>query len=138
MKLPWKKAVHEAPSESLGHPSRMRRVRVRISRLFRRTARSSPVPIAFPEVSFSSAAENGSSLRMQADFVRRLRRFLASSDGGKLLFARYVGWRDPPPEVTRVAPGASDVVRRRASFFANRGLKTWKGEPKPAWREWVK
>src|SRR2546422_4291322 len=50
MKLPWKKAVHEAPSESLGHPSRMRRVRVRISRLFRRTARSSPAPIAFPEV----------------------------------------------------------------------------------------
>jgi hypothetical protein len=95
-------------------------------------------PIAFPEVSFSSAAENGSSLQMQADFVRRLRRFLASSDGRQLLFARYVGWRDPPPEMTRVSPGASDIVRRRATFFANRGLKKWNGEPKPAWREWTK
>lgn len=95
-------------------------------------------PIAFPEVSYSSAAENGSSLQKQADFVRRLRRFLASSDGRKLLFARYVGWRDPPPELSPVSPGASDVVRRRASFFSNRGLKTWKGEPKPAWREWTK
>jgi hypothetical protein len=95
-------------------------------------------PIAFPEVSYSSSAENGSSLQTQADFVRRLRRFLAASDGRKLLFARYVGWRDPPPEVTRVAPGASDVVRRRASFFANRGLKTANGEPKLAWKEWVK
>jgi hypothetical protein len=95
-------------------------------------------PIAFPEVSFSSSAENGSSLQMQADFVRRLRRFLASSDGRKLLFARYVGWRDPPPAATRVSPDASDVVRRRASFFANRGLKKWNGEPKPAWREWTK
>jgi hypothetical protein len=95
-------------------------------------------PIAFPEVSYSSAAENGSTPRKQADFVRHLRRFLASSDGRKLLFARYVGWRDPPPELTRVSPGAADLVRRRASFFANRGLKKWNGDPKPAWREWAK
>ena len=93
-------------------------------------------PIAFPEVSFSSSAENGSSPAKQADFVRRLRRFLASRDGRKLLFARYVGWRDPPPELNRVPTGASDLLRRKASFFANRGLKGWSGEPKPAWREW--
>jgi hypothetical protein len=95
-------------------------------------------PIAFPEVSFSSAAENGSSPRMQADFVRRLLRFLASSDGRKLLFARYVGWRDPPPELTRGSPGASDLIRLKASFFANRGLKKSNGDPKPAWREWTR
>ena len=94
-------------------------------------------PIAFPEVSFSSAAENGSTPQMQADFVRRLRRFLAASDGRKLLFARYVGWRDPPPEMIRVSSGASDIPRRKASFFANRGLKRSNGDPKPAWREWA-
>ncbi len=93
-------------------------------------------PIAFPEVSFSSAAENGSTPQMQADFVRHLRRFLASSDGRKLLFARYVGWRDPPPELIRGSPGASDLIRLKASFFANRGLKKSNGDPKPAWREW--
>ena len=43
-------------------------------------------PIAFPEVSFSSAAENGSSPEKQAEFVRRMRRFLASHDGRTLLF----------------------------------------------------
>jgi hypothetical protein len=95
-------------------------------------------PIAFPEVSFSSAAENGSSPRMQADFIRRMRRFLASSDGRKLLFARYVGWRDPPPNLIRVSPGASDMTRRKTSFLANRGLKRSNGDPKPAWREWTR
>jgi hypothetical protein len=95
-------------------------------------------PIAFSEVSFSSAAENGSSPAKQAEFVRRLRRFLASRDGRKLLFARYVGWRDPPPGTYRVAPGASDIAGRRAAFFGNRGLKEWNGEAKPAWQEWTK
>lgn len=95
-------------------------------------------PIAFPEVSFSSAAENGSSPAMQADFVRRMRRFLGAGDGRKLLFARYVGWRDPPPELTRIPLGASDLVRRKAAFVANRGLKQSSGDPKPAWREWAR
>ncbi len=95
-------------------------------------------PIAFPEVGYSSAAENGSSLAMQAEFVRRLRRFVSSSDGKKLLFARYVGWRDPSPQAYRVDPNASEVVRRRAAFLANRGLQGPGGEAKPAWREWVK
>ena len=95
-------------------------------------------PIAFPEVSFSSAAENGSTPQMQADFVRRLRRFLASSDGRRLLFARYVGWRDPPAGMLRIPAGASDVDRRKASFFANRGLQRSNGDPKPAWKEWTK
>lgn len=95
-------------------------------------------PIAFPEVCFSSAAENGSSPEMQADFVRRMRRFLASGDGRKLLFARYTGWRDPPPGSLWVAPNAAEALRRRASFLGNRGLQNFKGEPKPAWREWVK
>ena len=95
-------------------------------------------PIAFPEVSFSSAAENGSNPRMQAEFVRRLRRFLASGDGRKLLFARYVGWRDPPPATYRVLPDASDIARRKAAFLGNRGLKTFNGDPKPAWQEWVR
>jgi hypothetical protein len=95
-------------------------------------------PIAFLEVSYSSAAENGSSPAKQAEFVRRLRRFLASREGRKLLFARYVGWRDPPPGTYRVAPGASDIAGRRAAFFGNRGLKGWNGEAKPAWQEWVR
>ena len=93
-------------------------------------------PIAFPEVSYSSAAENGSSPGRQAEFVRRMRRFLASQDGRKLLFARYVGWRDPAEEVYRVSPGANELVRRKATFFANRGLKKANGDPKPAWLEW--
>src|SRR5262249_15194089 len=50
-------------------------------------------PIAFVEVSYSSAPENGSSPEQQAEFVRRMRRFLASADGARLLFARYAVWR---------------------------------------------
>ena len=95
-------------------------------------------PIAFPEVSYSSAAENGSSPERQADFVRRMRRFLASHDGRTLLFARYVGWRDPAADVYQAAPDATDLARRKASFFANRGLKKSNGDPKPAWLEWAK
>jgi hypothetical protein len=94
-------------------------------------------PIAFPEVSYSSAPENGSSPEKQAEFVRRMRRFLASADGRKLLFARYVGWRDPSAEPYRMPPDASDLARRRVSFFANRGLKRFNGDPKPAWKEWT-
>ncbi len=95
-------------------------------------------PIAFPEVSYCSSAENGSSLEKQAAFVRRMRRFLAASDGRRLLFARYVGWRDPPPELYRLPPGAPETARRKASFFSSRGLQKSKGEPKPAWKEWIK
>lgn len=95
-------------------------------------------PIAFPEVSYSSAAENGSTPQRQAEFVRRLRRFLSSADGRKLLFARYVGWRDPPARTDRPDGGASEIARRRAAFFANRGLQGAGGDPKPAWREWAK
>ncbi len=94
-------------------------------------------PVAFAEVSFSSSAENGSNPEKQAEFVRRMRRFLAASDGRRLLFARYVGWRDPPPEVYGSPPGASESDRRRAAFFSNRGLQESNGDPKPAWREWA-
>jgi len=95
-------------------------------------------PIAFPEVSFSSSAENGSSPEEQAEFVRRMRRFLAASDGRRLLFVRYVGWRDPPSEIYRLPPDAPETDRRKAGFFSNRGLQGPHGEAKPAWKEWVK
>jgi hypothetical protein len=95
-------------------------------------------PIAFPEVSYSSSTENGSSPQMQAEFVRRLRRFVSATDGRRLLFARYVGWRDAPPRMYEGGAGAADVVRRKMSFFANRGLKEADGKAKPAWREWVR
>ena len=95
-------------------------------------------PIAFPEVSYSSSPENGSSPERQAQFVRRLRRFVAAADGNRLLFARYVGWRDAPPQMYRTGPGDSDLLRRRASFLANRGLQGADGKPKPAWKEWVR
>ncbi len=93
-------------------------------------------PIAFPEVSYSSSPENGSSPELQADFVRRLKRLVASSDGTALLFARYATWRDgrgagPPPD-------GNTLSARRQAFLAHRGLQTEKGEPKPAWREWVR
>ncbi len=91
-------------------------------------------PIAFPEVSYSSSAENGSSPERQADFVRRLRRLLASTDGRRLLFARWVSWRDTAP----AAAGSSDGERRHAAFLAHRGLETADGAPKPAWRAWVR
>jgi hypothetical protein len=97
-----------------------------------------PRPIAFTEVSYSSAAENGSSPEKQAEFVRRLRRFVAGSDGRHLLFVRYATWRDPPAGHVRSEPSASEIGGRRASFLANRGLQSPKGEGKPAWREWVK
>jgi len=51
--------------------------------------------------------------------------------------ARDVGWRDAPPEMYRAGPETSDLLRRRASFLANRGLQGPQGEPKPAWKEWV-
>lgn len=96
-------------------------------------------PVAFTEVSYSSAPENGSSPAKQAEFVKRMRRFLESSDRSRLLFARYVPWRDPPPG-TGVGGGGSDRAApplnlRREAFFANRGLVKSDGTPKPAWLE---
>jgi len=93
-------------------------------------------PIAFPEVSYSSSPENDSSPEKQADFVRRLRGMVSSTDGRRLLFARYATWRDPPPDPDESSPNAD--TRRRVAFFGHRGLQTSKGEPKPAWKEWVK
>lgn len=93
-------------------------------------------PVAFTEVSFSSSPENGSTPANQADFVRRMRRFLATADPARLLFARYVPWRDPPPSEVPSAREPSPVERRRAAFFANRGLQRRDGTGKPAWREW--
>ena len=94
-------------------------------------------PIAFPEVSYSSSPENGSSPELQADFVRRLKRLVASADGNTLLFARYATWRDGtagrPP-----SPPGNALADRRLAFLAHRGLQNEKGEPKPAWREWVR
>jgi hypothetical protein len=59
-------------------------------------------PVGFTEVSFSSAPENGSTPEKQADFVRRMRRLAAETERSRLLFARYVPWRDPePPTVDR-------------------------------------
>jgi hypothetical protein len=94
-------------------------------------------PVAFPEVSYSSAAENGSSPEKQAEFVRRMRAFVARADGRRLLFARYVPWRNPaaspaPPR------GVPETARRRDAFLNNRGLQGADGRPKLAWREWVR
>jgi hypothetical protein len=88
-------------------------------------------PVAFTEVSFSSARENGSSPARQADFVRRMRKILDGTDRSRLLFARYVPWRDPTP----AAESPDPVALRRAAFFANRGLQKSDGKPKPAWTE---
>jgi hypothetical protein len=103
-------------------------------------------PVGFTEVSFSSAPENGSTPEKQADFVRRMRRLAAETERSRLLFARYVPWRDPDPQNQldrrRLHPlppgeGAGDEARR-AAFFANRGLVKADGRPKPAWREWTR
>jgi len=95
-------------------------------------------PVGFPVVSYSSSPENGSSPARQADFVRRMRRFLANADGRRLLFARYVALRDgPEPSGTSVG-AVVPRERKRAFFLAMRGLETAAGDPKPAWLEWVK
>lgn len=91
--------------------------------------------IAFSEVSYSSAAANGSSPAKQAEFVRRFRRLVAAADGRRLLFARYVPWRDPPAEP--LPAGLSPGAAARSAFEANRGLQTSSGAAKPAWREWA-
>jgi len=93
-------------------------------------------PIAFPEVSYSSSPENGSSPEKQAEFVKRLRGIVGSSDGRRLLFARYVPWRDPA--ALPGSRGASETARRRDAFLRNRGLETADGRPKLAWRDWTK
>jgi len=106
-------------------------------------------PIAFPVVSYSSAAENGSSPERQAEFVARMRRFLARADGRRLLFARWVDLRDAAPgggaadadAGAGAGAGAGAVVIReknRAEFLAHRGLQAYSGAPKPAWRAWAK
>ncbi len=99
-------------------------------------AQSGDRQIAFPEVSYSSAAENGSSPEKQADFVRRMRKLLAGADGRRLLFARWVSWRDAPTD--DLGPDGTDVGRRRAEFLARRGLQMQNGGSKPAWRIWVR
>lgn len=96
-------------------------------------------PIAFPVVSYSSSAENASSPARQADFVRRLRRFVSKADGRRLLFARYVALRDAKAaSAPGEPPGSSAREGRRAAFLAFRGLETASGDPKPAWLAWVK
>ena len=96
-------------------------------------------PIAFPRVSYSSSAENGSSPERQAEFIRRLRRFLTRADGRALLFARYLWLRDPPPAVLpELAPGASVAERRRRALLGHCGLFDAAGKPKPAWSEWLR
>jgi hypothetical protein len=92
-------------------------------------------PVAFTEVSFSSARDNDSSVALQADFVRRMRGILGREDAARLLFARYVPWRDPAPVSSPPAPSRDPLAVRRDAFFANRGLQTAEGRPKPAWRE---
>jgi hypothetical protein len=92
--------------------------------------------IAFPEVSFSSSPENGSTPEKQADFVRRMRRLLSAADGRRLLFARWVSWRDARPG--EPMPDATDIDRRRAEFSAHRGLQGPDGSAKPAWRAWIR
>ena len=91
--------------------------------------------IAFPEVSYSSAAENGSSPEQQADFVRRMRRLLADTDGRRLIFARWVSWRDT---ALVVAASGAELERRHAAFLAHRGLQAADGAAKPAWRAWTR
>jgi hypothetical protein len=93
--------------------------------------------VAFTEVSFSSAGENDSSVARQADFVRRMRRILGREDAARLLFARYVPWRDPAPVSASPAPPRDPLTVRRDAFFANRGLQTAEGRPKPAWKEFA-
>ena len=92
-------------------------------------------PLALTEVSYSSSPENGSTPAKQAEFVRRMRTFLSTADRSRLLFARYVPWRDPAA-VSGAAPVTDPLERRRAAFFANRGLQKSDGTSKPAWREW--
>jgi hypothetical protein len=94
-------------------------------------------PLALTEVSYSSSPENGSTPQMQAEFVRRMRKFLSAADRSRLLFARYVPWRDPA-EPRSGAAITDPIERRRAAFFANRGLQKSDGTPKPAWREWAR
>jgi len=91
--------------------------------------------IAFPEVSYSSAAENGGTPERQAEFVRRMRRLLAAADGRRILFARWVSWRDGPAPANAAA---NELERRRDAFFEHRGLQTPEGAAKPAWRTWVR
>lgn len=93
-------------------------------------------PLAVTEVSYSSSPENGSTPERQAEFVRRMRKFLAAADPTRLRFARYVPWRDPTP--AGAAAITDPIERRRAAFFANRGLQKSDGTPKPAWREWAR
>jgi hypothetical protein len=96
-------------------------------------------PIAFPQVSYSSSAENASSPQKQAEFIRRFRRFLNRADGRALLFARYLWLRDPAPQtLPDVAPGASIAERRRRALLGNLGLQDSSGRPKPAWTEWLR
>ena len=93
-------------------------------------------PIAFPEVSFSSSPDNASSPEKQAEFVRRMRRIAAGTDGRRLIFARYATLRDEP--AAAATRGETPEALRRNAFFANRGLQTAAGEPKPAWKEWAR
>jgi hypothetical protein len=96
-------------------------------------------PVAFPLVSYSSSSENASSPARQAEFVRRLRDFLAKADGRALAFARYVALRDEGrDELGELSPQAPAIERKRRAFLANRGLQELDGKPKPAWREWVR
>jgi hypothetical protein len=77
-----------------------------------------------------------------------MRRFVAMTERSRLLFARYVPWRDPEPttpELQRLhslpvgeGAGGEALATRRTAFFANRGLEKPDGTAKLAWKEWAK
>ena len=86
-------------------------------------------PIAFPEVSYSSAAENGSTPEKQAEFIRRLRRFLSTADGARapLRPLRVLARASARPLPRRSS--ADETSRRRASYLSHRGLQGADGDP---------
>ena len=93
---------------------------------------------ALQEIGYSSSPVNGSSEAAQADFVRRFRAYMKTSNRSSLQFAQWFLYTDFPQDLVDtllVYYGASSPGF--AAYLKNLGLRRSDGTPKEAWNAWL-
>jgi len=99
--------------------------------------RPGPAAWALQEVGYSSSPANGSSLAAQAEFVRRFRSAVATSDRATLLFASWFLYSDLPQNTVDDLIAYYGVSSPGfAAYLKNLGLRRSDGTTKPGWDAW--
>ena len=99
--------------------------------------RAGAKPVAFQEVGYSSSAVNNGSAAKQAEFVRRLRAWLAAQPRSRVVFASYFLMTDWSSVTLNVLYGYYGFVTPGFSgYLGGLGLRDTSGGAKPAWNAW--